>query len=75
MIQVSAKDMQDAGLLIAKMAASGAEPIAVIVVGLHRKKSELSAGTLWLKDATGPEVREAIAECVRSSIIEGEVNR
>lgn len=70
MRNLSTRDVQDAGLLVAKMAASGAEPIAVIVVGIDRKASELSAGTLWLKQATGPEIREAVAQCAKASIIE-----
>ncbi len=70
MMQLSAEDMQNAGLLVAKMAASGAEPIAVIVVGLDRKASELSAGTLWYKKTTGPEIRKAVAACAAASIEE-----
>lgn len=72
MNQVSAEDIQNAGLLVVKMAASGAQPIAVIVVGLDRKASELSAGTLWLVDTAkhSPEVREAIAACVKESLFD-----
>lgn len=69
MKQLSAKDMQDAGLLVAKMAASGAEPIAVIVVGLDRKAGELSAGTLFPTHVPLGEVREAIAACATDSIL------
>lgn len=69
MKQLNAKDMQDAGLLVAKMAASGAQPIAVVVVGLDRKASELSAGVLFLQHVPLGEVREAIAACATDAIL------
>ena len=76
MRQLNAKDMQDAGLLVAKMVAAGCQPVAVIVVGVDHATSELAAGTLWLtKTPPDTEAREYIAACAKGSIMEPVANQ
>lgn len=49
----------------------GAQPLGFIVFGLNDEDSELTAATGWVPHLS-PEAKEALAECARHAVLEGQ---